>query len=258
MSIIVLKYQENFADNLSELAYAKIIESKTNRQFFLENDITSRKKFEYKMSNFNMDFRYISTNQVQSVTEKSYLFTRKLITTDKISKEIGKIKSPDKLVDITRFKIDDIGLITDAVKEGFRFKNTDFIVNFDILDDIKSTNSIGLYVNKNDLDDINVNYIKNAVKRLNKYLKKPILYIFSNSKDIPFADDLDINLKKLYLIDWREEFYLYTQCRNKIILSNKSSYSEGFWGTILNERGYLTAFESGLKVKNAPENWIQI
>ena len=67
-----------------------------------------------------------------------------------------------------------------------------------------------------------------------------------------------MNSQNLHIIDWREEFYLLTQCKNKIILSNNSSYSAGFWASVLNKKNYLVTFEESLKVKKIPENWLAI
>ena len=51
---------------------------------------------------------------------------------------------------MSHFKIDDIPKITDELKTKFDFKNTDFIVNYDILEEITETNSIGLYISPKD------------------------------------------------------------------------------------------------------------
>ncbi len=258
MSVVIVKYQDNFADNLSEIAYCNIIEKNSNKNWFFENKVEKRDPFEKKMANFNIDYKYISSNKVQSIIEKSYFFTRKLIQGDKINKEIKSKNKADKFLDIKHFKIDDISLISDSTKNSFRFNNYDFIVNFDILDEITSNNSIGLYCNKNDVDEIDKNYIYNSANRLNKYLKKPCLYIFANKKFDLEPVKMNLDYKFLNLVDWREEFYFLTKTKNKIILSNQNSYSEGFWASILNDKNYLTVFNKEIKPKNIPENWLAV
>ena len=254
---MVLKYQNNFADNLSELAYAKILEANSEKQCYFENSITKRQNFEYKMSNFNMDYKYISTNQVKSIAEKSYLFSRKLVNPNKITKEFQNNNKYNKILDVNHFKIDDIDLITDNIKEQFNFKNTDFIVNFDILDEINSVNSIGVYINKNDLAYLDYDYLYNAANRLNKYLRKPKLFIFTNKINID-ENNLNLKYKTLNLLDWREEFYFLTRCKNKIIIPTLNSYSENFWSAILNKSTNLVAYDKNIKAKKFAQNWIGI
>jgi len=259
MGILVLDYQNNFADNLSEIAYGTIIKENSNCKYYFENDTLKRKNFESKISNFNVDIEYISKNRVSSITNKSYLFSRKLINKNSIKRDIFKKTDNDNILNIRHFKIDDINLVTKNLKENFSFNNKDFIVNHDILDEIKSTNAIGLYINSLDKDEINEEFIINAVKRLNKYLKKPVLYIFSNSSINISYSRLDCKYKLLNLYDWREEFYFLTQCRNKIINSSENSYSESVWSTVLKPFSFgITVFDKNLNVKNIPNNWIAV
>ena len=258
MGIVVLKYQDNFADNLSEIAYSKMIENNSKRQCFFENNSKKRTAFENIMSNFRMDYKYISTNQVKSIAEKSFIFSRKMVNPEKIEKEVKSKKGINKIVDINHFKIDDIPLITSSIKEQFLFKNLNFIANFDILDEIKSTNSVGLYINKKDIDNLDLDYIYRAAERLNKYHRKPILYIFSNKKVKLDNAKMSMRYKFINILDWREEFYFLTKCSNKIILKDKYSYSEAFWSVILNENTNLIAFDKKTKAKKAPFNWIGV
>ena len=130
-----------------------------------------------------MYFDYISKGSVNRITKEAFLLNNDFFYNKKSKKLIKKDKQ-NKILDLKYFSIDDIDLIDDEIKNSCQFKDLDFIINFDILEKIKNTNSIGLYVNKKDIENNNVDYeyIYDAQERLNKYLKKPILYIFTVSQ----------------------------------------------------------------------------
>ena len=243
-NIIVLKYQDNFADNLSSIAYALILKNKFAINYFWENDLKQRTCFENLMSNFNLDYSFVSKTRVD-------LIRNRIVQENDFTNKFKK----DKFLNINHFKIDDIDKITNDIKEMFCFKDVSFIKNFDILEDIVSNQSIGLYVNKFDFD-INYDFISKATKRLNKYIKNPVLFVFSSSN---FELKTDINYKTIQLNDWMEEFYFLTQCKHKIILSSIASYSEGLWSAILNENDLnYVIYEKNNKCKNKKRNWIAI
>ena len=258
MSSFIIEYQESFADNLTNIAYAKILQNKTEDKFYFINNPIKRKKFERDMENFSLDFNYLSKNQVQLITSKSYKLTRKLIKEERILKDIKLNIKNNKALNIRHFSINDIDSIPKDLFNDFKFKKTDFIINYDYLDEINSTNSIGLFINKKDMGDIDFNFILKSSIRLNKYLKKPVLYIFSKGKINIDLSLMPIKTKIVDIVDWREEFYLLTKCKNKIILTNENSYSAGFWSSVLNDNTYLVAFDRRLNPKNYPENWLKI
>ncbi len=66
--LILLKYQDSFADYMTSIAYAKIIEKTSSRKCYFENNTKERTKFEDKMSNFNLDFEFISASRVKEIT----------------------------------------------------------------------------------------------------------------------------------------------------------------------------------------------
>ena len=249
-NLVLVEYQENFADNLSSIAYAKILEEKTNAKCYLENDIKKRKIFENKMSNFNLEYEFISSTRVQNFSKLALDNNKFFLNTNK-TKKIN-----NKIISLKHFNIDDKDLISDNIKNMLKFNKCDFIVNYDILEDIVSTQSIGLYINKNDINTINNEFIYNATKRLNKYIKKPKLYIFSDNS---IKDKINsfIDYEILSINDWREEFYFLTACKHKIILNTKNSYSEGFWAAVLNEKEYcLNIYDKKIKTIKKRNNWI--
>ena len=255
--IILLKYQSNFADNISLLAYSNIIESKSEIKCCFENKTTDRNNFESKMRHFDLDYNYTSTSKVEKMIENTLNINKLSIDRNKIlhSKKIKK-----GIVNINHFQLDDYNLLDTDFLKHVKFNNLDFIKSYDILEEISQHNSIGLYINEKDIknNEIDIVYIKKACKRLNKYLKKPILYIFSQEK-INSLEGLDINFKYINLRDWKEEFYFLKNCKHKIILNAQNSYSSAFWAAKLNEKEYnFNIIPKSLKQKTNNLNWISI
>lgn len=258
--ILVLKYQDNFADNLTSIAYGKILGNNTSRKFYFENLTSSRAKFEDKMSCFNFDCDYVSSARVEDITKKAFNLNGLYINETKIEKEIRKKKSSkNNVLDLKHFNIDDIKYISSEIKTMFNFKDTSFILNYDILEDIKNSNSIGLYINKNDTDMLDVNYIKRAYSRLNKYVKKPKLFIFSDRKiENKLPDNLNYVICSLH--DWREEFLFLKHCKHKIIFDADNSYSIGLWASVLADRSYAINIydKEKTKTKYKSVNWLGV
>ena len=246
-NILVLEYQNNFADNFSNLAYAKLLESKYPLKSCFENQTIKRSQFEKLMNNFKFDCSFISSSRVNDISKKTRYMDLRDFRYNK--------RNQNSIISIPYFKISDADLITNETKKMFDFKNFDFIKNYDILEEIKTTNSIGIYVSS--YDNIDNEYVLASYERLNKYLKKPILYIFT-SKDVQLNSG--INYKIFNLSDWREEFYFLRCCRHKIIHCTNSSYSEGFWASILgnsNNFNYVV-YNKNLKQKEKFNNWIAV
>ena len=244
--LVVLEYQDNFADNLSTYAYGKIAKNKFDVQTYWKNNTSLRYEFEDMMKDFKLEHSYISNSRANELSKRNeYMDYRDFC---------AKSLKSDKIISLKNFKIDDIKFVTDEIKNDFSFNNLDFISNYDILETIKSTNSIGLYINKNDKPD--KKYIEKALNRLNKYLKQPKLYVF-------YSDEITLNspveYEMLNLYDWREEFYFLKNCRNKIIHCSENSYSEGIWASILSdsEFGY-TVFDKKIHTQNKLERWLSV
>ncbi len=260
-NLLILEYRESFADNLSIYAYGKILEKNQKRKCFYENNTQKRVKFENTMSSFNLDCGYISTNRVKSIAKDALNYNKIRIDDKKIIKEIKQAKSKNnKILDLKYFKIDDIPYITNDILKSIEFNNYNFIKNYDLLEEISNNNSIGIYIDEKDVigNKINWVFISDAIKRLNKYVKQPIIYIFTN-KNIENKISSIIPVKYINLKDWREEFYFLTSCKHKILLNTPSSYSVNFWAIILNNKDYyINIFDKNLKVKSKPQNWIGI
>lgn len=249
-NVILVKYQENFADNMSCYALAKIAESQTGEKICYENKPTPRYKFEKHMANFNLNYNFMSSTRVQEIAKKAY----------ELNKAKNKIKTnKNKLIKNCNFNLEDIELIDSQIIKDFEFKNTDFIVNHDILEEITHQNSIGLYIDCEDAKEnlVDYDFILKATRRLNKYIKKPKLYVFTK-KNLSGLKDIVIDYKIISLEDWREEFYFLKSCKHKIILNSTKSYSKNLWAAILNKKDYYyTIFDKKTNSKNLPKNWIK-
>ncbi len=237
-SLLILDYQENFADDFSIIAYAKIMKKQnSNLKYFYENKTFKRSKFEECMSNFNfdfdVDFDYISSKKVKDIAQKSYFLNNMFLKNEKMFNKYVR----NNVLSKTHFEINDIEFITNEIKSLFSFKTFGFVKNHDILDDINSCSSIGMFVSKDDeLSDIDLDFVKNSLNRLNKYLKQPKLFIFSKNKNIKI--DTHIEYEIVDLLDWREEFYFLSLCRHHIVLDTKNSYSKNLWASIINKKDY--------------------
>lgn len=253
--LILLEYQENFADNISTLAYSDILKKNVETKCCYENLTKKRDVFEKNMSNFSIEYDFTSSARVKKMIDSAYNLNKFYISNKVIAKS-KKIKKG--ILNLKYFQIEDRELLSKDFIDKVKFNNVDFIKNYDILEEILQNNSIGMYINPKDTNKIDYNFIKNATKRLNKYLKKPVLYIFSKNLN---ADKLDlcIDYKIINLNDWKEEFYFLKSCKHKIIPNLENSYSQNFWATIIAEKSYFyNVYDKSLKQKCTKNNWIQI
>lgn len=249
-NVIIVKYQDNFADNMSSYALAKIIEKQTGEKICYENKPTLRNNFEKNMTNFNMSYNFISSTRINEISKKAF----------ELNKMNSKIPTKNKLIKAKKFEYNYIKYLDNEIIKDFDFKNKDFIVNFDILEQITNKNSIGLYINAQDIENNNIDYdyITRSVKRLNKYIKHPKLFIFS-SANIKIQGNLMMEYEIISTEDWREEFYFAKKCKHNILLNSQHSYSLGLWAALTNQKEYYyTAYDKKLKCKNLPKNWIGI
>jgi len=254
-NLIILEYQNNFADNISQLAYKNIIENNSHSKCYFENITENRKTFENKMSYFSFDYDFISSAKVQNIVNNAHNLNKLYISRKEIRKN-KKIKNG--ILNLAHFQIEDRNFLSDDFINQIKFNSHDFVKSYDILENITTTSSIGLYINKNDVNSINYTFIKNAVSRINKYVKKPILYIFCEN-NITKNLNLNIDFKVISTIDWKEEFYLLKSCKHKIIPNLTNSYSQNYWAAILNEKEYLyVVYDKNLKQKVDKLNWIEI
>ena len=144
--------------------------------------------------------------------------------------------------------------------DSFDFSTSSFLLNFDILEEINQEQSIGLYISDKDFQDNSIDwgFIYSATKRINKYIKKPKLYIFGPKQIKEFIKS-EINFKIINNLNWKEEFYLLKECKHKIIISNRNSYSKNLWASILNKKyDGIRTYSKNEYSKNLNRNWLAI
>lgn len=252
---LVLNYQQNFEENLTNYAYGEILAKKYNLECVYENITSKREAFEKEMKNISLDYSYISTSRAKEASKKAYIENFK-----NNASHINSIKKNHSYIDLAHFALEDISYINPALIEKFKFKNLDFIKNYDILDEILTTSSIGLYISKNDIEKNLVDYefLNKAFKRLNKYVKKPIVYVFTDYNDeIDFS--YPIKTKTINLKNKTEEFYFLSNCKHKIIDPSNYSYSRNLWAGLINFKEYsIFIYKKDKKSKFKRKNWISI
>ena len=240
--LLLVKYQDQLADNLSIYANAQITADKHNLKCCYENISDARNHFEQQMDCFNLKCRYISQNRASEINEKIPLNKNKI--------------NKNYYINDKCFDLNNMFNISNELISQFQFKNTNFILNHDLLESIITDNSIGLYIHKHSY--IDENFIQDATKRLNKYLKQPILYIFTKNNYISKIN-LDIKYKIIDIDNPKEEFYMLHSCKHKIIYTDANSHSQGFWASFLNQKEYCyVIYNKKIKLKNKKHNWIAI
>ncbi len=261
-NLTIANYHENFADNFTSIAYANILQEKFGSKCYFKNSRQERKNFEEKMAYFDIEYNYISQATIDKISLSADIYNKDFVDNKKLIKNIKRRTKSNKnnILNLKFFQIDDIDKISPKTKKMFEFNKKDFLVNYDVLDKITSTNSVGLYINKNDIiaNNIDYDFIYRATMRLNKYLIKPKLFIFSSEsiKD-KITSCFDFEIIKQY--NWREEFYFLSKCRHKIVLNSPNSYSEGFWASILKNRDYsITIFDKNLSKHKKYHNWLGV
>jgi len=238
-NMLIFEYNNDFCNNFNSIAYGSILEKKYKTKFYFENDTSKRSRFENEAKNFGIEVSYISKAKVEKIASKVNLLSSLLFNKHNINNKINikkQIKN-DGIFNIEKFKLCDIPQLDKETLDLFKFKNINFIKNFDILEDIQTSESISLYLGDLTANEINemFDYIQTSLKRLNKYIKKPKLFIFSNSK-IDFKKDLILNYQIINISDWREEFYFLTKCKHKIIINNFKTYNKALWSAILGKK----------------------
>ena len=161
---LVLNYQQNFEENLTNYAYGDILAKKYNLECVYENITSKREAFEKEMKNISLDYSYISTSRAKEASKKAYIENFKNNTS-----HINSIKKNHSYIDLAHFALEDINYINPALIKKFKFKNLNFVKNYDILDEILTTSSIVLYISKNDIEKNLVDYefLNKAFERLN-------------------------------------------------------------------------------------------
>ncbi len=232
-NFIILKYQNNYIDNLINSLFGLVLENLSNKQCVYENLSDKREILEDFLLNFDLKFDYLSTFHIDSLKKKCGIINNE----KKLIKNLNKKKFDNKniFLDIKTFNLENFPFLINDIKKIFTYKNLDFIINFDILENITKTNSIGIYINEKDYSEVDFDFIDRALIRLNKYIKQPRIFIFCDSglkKDLK----LSFNYSIVNTNTEKEEFYFLSKCKYKIIPDLKNSKNKSLLATFLGKK----------------------
>ena len=196
-------------------------------------------------------------------------------------KIIRKILGLNKIDKKDEFKLDSV--IYDGYWQNLKyfskdihkkliFKKPSDKKNLEILDIIKSTNSISVHIRRGDyLNNISVygnictsEYYNKAINLISQKVKDPEFFFFSD--DINWVkENLEVN--KSHYIDWNHgdnsyiDMYLMTQCKHIIIANSTFSW----WGAYLNNNDNKVVVcphkwfnEEINEINLIPVDWIKI
>lgn len=141
-----------------------------------------------------------------------------------------------------------IGFIEKELKEVFRFPSITDRKNLEILNVIKSTNSVAIHARRGDMLQSNgycykFGYFKRAVKYIKQRVENPVFIFFCDTGSIEWCLNnkgifgLNPDKDDIRFVDWNQgldsyrDMQLMGYCKHNIITNS----SFGWWGTFFNE-----------------------
>lgn len=215
---------------------------------------------EYKTRNFELEkfgfkINYASEDDIKELNKKHF-FGKTLFKDKKKTfyPEILKIRHSAYLKGYWQSE-KYFGHIRDDILELFEFKNLDFIENADIIQKIRSTNSVsvnlrlGDYINNEEYKKIyflcTKEYYKNALKYICAQVENPMFFVFSDEieKTHEYLPE-----KYAYTFvksaNWQEDMYFMKNCKHNIVANSSFSW----WAAWLNN--------SPQKIVVSPSRWL--
>ena len=146
-----------------------------------------------------------------------------------------------------RYKGFGIEKIENKLRESFQFPEIIDNKNKDIMECIRSTNSVAIHARRSDMLFVNgdcykFGFFKRAVKFIKKNIDKPVFFFFCDEKSTGWCENnekifcLDFSKDMVYFVDWNKgnesfrDMQLMAECKHNIF--TQSSF--GFWGAYLN------------------------
>lgn len=131
--------------------------------------------------------------------------------------------------------------IIDNLRKDLVFPSISDKKNFDLLSDIRSTNSVSIHVRKGDyvntdLDITGISFYKSAIDIIRNNISNPQFYIFSDDADYIKINFSFLNKDSYKIIDWNKghssyiDMQLMSECKHNIIANSTFSY----WAAYLN------------------------
>ncbi len=167
--------------------------------------------------------------------------------------------------------------IEDIIRKEFTFKlPMQDPRNKEIVEKMKTTNSVSLHVRRGDYvtnpsaakvhgNICTLDYYEKAIKLVNNKVQDPVFFVFSD--DIEWAKE-NLNIEHAEYIDWNKgensylDMQLMSNCKNNIIANSSFSW----WGAWLNSNKEKTVIapsrwfnDPSLNTKDiVPNNWLKI
>ena len=148
------------------------------------------------------------------------------------------------------FKYKGFGIerIDAQIREVFCFPEIEDNKNREMLELIKSCNSVSIHARRSDLLFLNgycykYGFFKRSVKYIKKHVENPVFIFFTDEKSVGWCEEnekifgLDLQKDKVYFVDWNKgkesfrDMQLMAECKHNIF--TESTF--GFWGAYLNK-----------------------
>lgn len=254
--MIIINLIGGVGNQLFQYATAKAIA--INCGFDLKIDISDFENYHtenYELYNFNIKEKFATMCEIETLLKHRKVF-KKYYYKEKKSKfmpQILKLKNSAYLEGY--FQTEKYFYnIKDIIKKEFTFKNNDFLINKDVLNEIQNENSVSINLRGNDyINDKEIakyfnvctkKYYDNAISYINKKMENPKFYIFSD--DMNYAKEFFKSKKDFKIIEtanWQEDFYFMQNCKSNIIANSSFSW----WCAWLNNNPE--------KIVVAPKKW---
>lgn len=179
------------------------------------------------------------------------LMQRKLIQRKKESYNIYRQYPTDSFVGHSlgfKYKGTGIEIIDKEIREAFRFPPICDEKNLEMLQYIKSHESISIHARRSDLLFVNGHcyrhgFFKRSIRYIKKNVKNPVFIFFTDEKSLGWCEEnakifgLDSQKDEIRYVTWNtgknsfRDMQLMAQCKHNVF--TESSF--GFWGAYLNE-----------------------
>ena len=178
----------------------------------------------------------------ENINKKNRLKIKKYIATEEaLGDQLFSITDWNNISFFSGFwqKIDYYEDILVALREDLAFRDFDDVADIKLANDIKCNNSVSVHIRRGDyvgeiLDILDVDYYKSIIETINKEIKDPVFYFFSD--DIEYIEENFKDVKKIIVNNKRDlltnyrDMQLMSLCKHNIIANSTFS----IWAALLN------------------------
>jgi len=283
--MIITKLNGGLGNQLFQYAVGRTLAINNNTELKLDTACYNKNDYRnYSLNNFNIKENIAGADEIGNFNKKGFgkiieklkprkcrsIFVEKNYSFDR---NILKIKDNKYLIGYWQSEKYFIGT-KDAIKNEITLKNELDEKFSNLLSEIKNNNSVSIHFRQTDYtsaknsvvySNLNVSYYKKAIQIIEKSVKSPRFFIFSD--DIAWVKkNITLPASSVYVSDGTakdyEELILMSKCKHNIIANSTFSW----WGAWLNNNPdkIVIAPEKWFKDKNKdtkdliPDNWIKI